>query len=123
MCMLPYLMLGELNNRVAYYINRGERGAQLLQPQNFLTSTIEEVSSSGKPLVQQMRKISKTVKSLIDKLPQQEACVFLHSLISHEYINYTKYIYVQFLHCFLSPQRISFHLVFVCCMSSLFTDK
>uniref|UniRef100_A0A803KZ60 RCK N-terminal domain-containing protein n=1 Tax=Chenopodium quinoa TaxID=63459 RepID=A0A803KZ60_CHEQI len=74
---LPKLIVGILliGAGVGYYINRGERGAQLFQPQHVLTSTIEEVSSNGKPLIQQMQKISKTVKSLIDKLPQQEACI------------------------------------------------
>ncbi|XP_021717525.1 K(+) efflux antiporter 2, chloroplastic-like [Chenopodium quinoa] len=71
---MPKLIVGILliGAGVGYYIHRGERGAQLFQPQHVLTSTIEEVSSNGKPLIQQMQKISKTVKSLIDKLPQQE---------------------------------------------------
>uniref|UniRef100_A0A803MPX4 RCK N-terminal domain-containing protein n=1 Tax=Chenopodium quinoa TaxID=63459 RepID=A0A803MPX4_CHEQI len=71
---MPKLIVGILliGAGVGYYINRGERGAQLFQPQHVLTSTIEEVSSNGKPLIQQMQKISKTINeeeaSLFDML-------------------------------------------------------
>ncbi|CAO2835072.1 unnamed protein product [Amaranthus hypochondriacus] len=71
---MPKLIVGLLlaGAGVAYYINRGERISQLLKPQDVISTTIEEVSSSGRPLIQKMQKIPKTLKKLIDRLPHQE---------------------------------------------------
>ena len=110
MFKLSYLMLGELDNRVAYYINRGERISQLLQPQDVITTTIEEVSSSGRPLIQKMQKIPKTLKKLIDRLPHQEACHFLLPL----FLMKTKYSYHDYL------LKIGFYVMFKVCISPSF---
>ncbi|XP_010671923.2 K(+) efflux antiporter 2, chloroplastic [Beta vulgaris subsp. vulgaris] len=71
---MPKLIVGLLliGTGVTYYINQGKRGPQLLQRQDVITTSIEEVSFNGKPIIQQMQKIPKTLKRLIDKLPQQE---------------------------------------------------
>ncbi|KAL0002513.1 hypothetical protein SO802_016294 [Lithocarpus litseifolius] len=61
---------------VTFYANRAERNAQLLQPPDVITTSIElgieEVSSSAKPLVQQLQKLPKRIKKLIATLPHQE---------------------------------------------------
>lgn len=61
---------------VTFYANRAERNAQLLQPSDVITTSIEvgieEVSSSAKPLVQQLQKLPKRIKKLIATLPHQE---------------------------------------------------
>lgn len=57
---------------VTFYANRAERNGQLLQPPDVVSTSIEEVSSSAKPLVQQLRTLPKRVKKLIDMLPHQE---------------------------------------------------
>ncbi|KAL2892246.1 K(+) efflux antiporter 2 chloroplastic [Bienertia sinuspersici] len=73
---MPKLIVGFLlaGAGVACFLKGSERSSQLLQPQDVLTTTIEEVSLNGKPLIQQMQKFPKTLKRLIDRLPKQEAC-------------------------------------------------
>ncbi|KAL5565605.1 hypothetical protein UlMin_028769 [Ulmus minor] len=57
---------------VTLYANRMERGSQLLQQADVLTTSIEEVSSSAKPVIQQLRKLPKRIKKLMAMLPHQE---------------------------------------------------
>ncbi|KAF3953981.1 hypothetical protein CMV_020625 [Castanea mollissima] len=74
----PKLIVGLLlfGAGVSFYANRAERNAQLLQPPDVITTSIEagieEVSSSAKPLVHQLRKLPKRIKKLIATLPHQE---------------------------------------------------
>ncbi|KAM6584849.1 hypothetical protein CsatB_011851 [Cannabis sativa] len=57
---------------VTFYSNRAERGAQLLQQPDVITSSIEEVSLSAKPIVRQLQRLPKRIKNLIEMLPHQE---------------------------------------------------
>ncbi|XP_010107615.2 K(+) efflux antiporter 2, chloroplastic [Morus notabilis] len=57
---------------VTFYANRVERSTQLLQQPDVISTTIEEVSLSAKPVVRQLRKIPKRIKKLIEMLPHQE---------------------------------------------------
>uniref|UniRef100_A0A2N9HFD3 RCK N-terminal domain-containing protein n=1 Tax=Fagus sylvatica TaxID=28930 RepID=A0A2N9HFD3_FAGSY len=74
----PKLIVGLLlfGAGITFYANRAERNAQLLQPPDVITTSIEagmeEVSSSTRPLVQQLRKIPKRIRKLIATLPHQE---------------------------------------------------
>ncbi|XP_057754497.1 K(+) efflux antiporter 2, chloroplastic-like isoform X2 [Arachis stenosperma] len=70
----PKLVLGLLfmGAGVAFYANRGERTAQLLQQPEVIVTSVEEASSSAKPLVKQLKKLSKKIKKIIASLPQQE---------------------------------------------------
>ncbi|CAN1308710.1 K(+) efflux antiporter 2, chloroplastic [Linum perenne] len=73
---LPKLVVGLLlaGGGVALYSNRVDRSFQMLQQSEFITSSIEEVSSSAKPLIVHIKKFPKKVKQLLAELPQQEAC-------------------------------------------------
>ncbi|KAL1322214.1 K(+) efflux antiporter 2, chloroplastic isoform X2 [Arachis ipaensis] len=70
----PKLVLGLLfmGAGVAFYANRGERTAQLLQQPEVIVTSVEEASSSAKPLVKQLKKLPKKIKKIIASLPQQE---------------------------------------------------
>ncbi|XP_062090287.1 K(+) efflux antiporter 2, chloroplastic [Humulus lupulus] len=57
---------------VTFYSNRAERGTQLLQQPDVITSSIEEVSLSAKPIVRQLQRLPKRIKKLIEMLPHQE---------------------------------------------------
>ncbi|PRQ57936.1 putative glutathione-regulated potassium-efflux system protein KefB [Rosa chinensis] len=57
---------------LTFYTNRAERATQLIQQPDVITTSFEEVSSTARPLVQQLRKLPKRIKSLIDMLPHQE---------------------------------------------------
>ncbi|KAK9901467.1 hypothetical protein M0R45_002098 [Rubus argutus] len=57
---------------LTFYANRAERATQLIQQPDAVTTSFEEVSSTARPLVQQLRKLPKRIKSLIDMLPHQE---------------------------------------------------
>ncbi|KAF8413139.1 hypothetical protein HHK36_001115 [Tetracentron sinense] len=57
---------------VTFLINRAERSTQLLQQPDVITTSIEEVSSNAKPLVQGILRLPKRVKKLIEMLPHQE---------------------------------------------------
>lgn len=69
-------------HRVTFYANRAERGTQLLQQPDVITTSIEEVSSSAKPVVRQLRKFPKRIKKLIEMLPYQEACCHIFIIFS-----------------------------------------
>ncbi|CAK7348053.1 unnamed protein product [Dovyalis caffra] len=60
-------------NRFAFYSNRVERSTQMLQQPDVVTTSIEDVSSNAKPLIQHIQKLPKRVKKLIAMLPYQEA--------------------------------------------------
>ncbi|KAF5464220.1 hypothetical protein F2P56_014312 [Juglans regia] len=83
----PKLVFGLLlfGAGVSFYANRAERNAQLLQPPELISTSIEagieEVSSSAKPLIQQLRKLPKRIKKLIAVFPpgevnEEEASLF-----------------------------------------------
>jgi hypothetical protein len=50
-----------------------EKSTQMLQKPEVVTTSIEEVSSNAKPLIQHIQKLPKRVKKLIAMLPHQEA--------------------------------------------------
>lgn len=58
--------------RIAFYTNRVERSAQLLQQPEVIATTVEEVSTSAKPLVRQLQRLPKRIKKIIASLPDQE---------------------------------------------------
>lgn len=60
--------------RIAFYTNRVERSSLLVQQPDVVTTSIDEVSSNAKPLLQKIRKVPKRIKKLLDMLPKQEAC-------------------------------------------------
>lgn len=64
----------DFGHRVAFYANRAERSAQLLQQPDVITTSIEEVSSNAKPLIRQIQKFPKRLKKLVAMLPHQEVC-------------------------------------------------
>ncbi|KAM2157162.1 hypothetical protein ACFX1R_042766 [Malus domestica] len=57
---------------LTFYANRVERATQLLQQPDVITTSIEEVSSSAKPLVRELQKLPRRIKKLIDMIPHQE---------------------------------------------------
>ncbi|KAF7844630.1 K(+) efflux antiporter 2, chloroplastic-like [Senna tora] len=67
--VLALLLMGA---GVAFYANRAERNSLLLQQPEVITSSVEEVSSSAKPLVKQLQRLPKRIKKIIASLPQQE---------------------------------------------------
>ncbi|CAN1131404.1 K(+) efflux antiporter 2, chloroplastic [Linum perenne] len=72
---LPKLVVGLLlvGGGVAFYTNRLDRSSQmLLQQPGIATSTVEEVPSDAKPMIVQVKKLSKKVKQLLAKIPHQE---------------------------------------------------
>ncbi|XVF22586.1 hypothetical protein REPUB_Repub12eG0184300 [Reevesia pubescens] len=71
---LPKLVVGVLlfGAGVAFYANRAERSAQLLQQPDVITTSIEEVSSNAEPLIRQIQKFPKRLKKLVAMLPHQE---------------------------------------------------
>ncbi|XP_059651442.1 K(+) efflux antiporter 2, chloroplastic [Cornus florida] len=71
---LPKLVVGSLLlvAGVTFYANRTERTIQLFQQPDIITTSIDEVSSNTKPLVQKIRKLPKRIKKLIEMLPHQE---------------------------------------------------
>ncbi|CAN1308715.1 K(+) efflux antiporter 1, chloroplastic [Linum perenne] len=68
---LPKLVVGLLlaGGGVALYSNRVDRSFQMLQQSEFITSSIEEVSSSAKPLIVHIKKFPK-------KINEEEASLF-----------------------------------------------
>ncbi|KAL1328912.1 K(+) efflux antiporter 2, chloroplastic [Arachis ipaensis] len=71
--LLPKLVIGILLlGGIAFYANRAERGAQLLQQPGVITTTAEEVSTSAKPLVRQLQNLPTRIKNIIASLPDQE---------------------------------------------------
>lgn len=71
---LPKLIFGLVlfGAGVTFYANRVEQVALPLQQPDVITTGFEEVSSSAKPIVRQLRKIPKRIKKLIEMLPHQE---------------------------------------------------
>ncbi|KAE9592232.1 hypothetical protein Lal_00035307 [Lupinus albus] len=71
---LPKLVLGLLllGAGVTFYFNRAERNTQLLQQPDVIVTSVEEVSSSAKPLIRQLKKLPKKIKKIIASLPHQE---------------------------------------------------
>jgi len=60
--------------RLVLYSNRAERGAQLLQQPEVIATTVEEVSSTTKPLVRKLQDLPMRIKKIIASLPDQEVC-------------------------------------------------
>ncbi|XP_058075891.1 K(+) efflux antiporter 2, chloroplastic [Magnolia sinica] len=71
---MPKLVLGALllGAGAAFFSNRLERSTPLLQQPDVITTGIEEVTSTAKPLVREIRRFPKRVKKLIEMLPHQE---------------------------------------------------
>ncbi|MCH90094.1 K(+) efflux antiporter 2 chloroplastic-like, partial [Trifolium medium] len=57
---------------VTFFSNRPERSSQLLQQPEVITATVEEVSSSARPLVRQLKELPNRIKKVIASLPDQE---------------------------------------------------
>lgn len=60
--------------RLVLYTNRTDRGAQLLQQPEVIVTTVEEVSSTAKPLVRRLQDLPRRIKKIIASLPDQEVC-------------------------------------------------
>ncbi|GAU50279.1 hypothetical protein TSUD_349290 [Trifolium subterraneum] len=71
---LPKLIVGLLliGAGFTFYSNRAERSSQLLQQPEVISTTVEEVSSSAKPLVRQLQELPNRIKKAIASLPDQE---------------------------------------------------
>ncbi|PSS04334.1 K(+) efflux antiporter 2 like [Actinidia chinensis var. chinensis] len=71
---LPKLVVGSLliGAGIAFYVNQAERMSQLFLQPDIITTSVEEVSTNAKPLVQQIRRLPKRIKKLMEKLPHQE---------------------------------------------------
>ncbi|KAL2335941.1 hypothetical protein Fmac_010387 [Flemingia macrophylla] len=71
---LPKLVVGLLliGAGAVFYSNRTERSAQLLQQPEVIATTVEEVSSTTKPLVRQIQELPWRLKKIIASLPDQE---------------------------------------------------
>ncbi|KAJ4824880.1 K(+) efflux antiporter 2, chloroplastic [Turnera subulata] len=57
---------------LAFYANRVERSAQTIQQPDIITTSIEEVSSTAKPLIRHIKKLPKRIEKLVAMLPHQE---------------------------------------------------
>ncbi|ERM95131.1 hypothetical protein AMTR_s00009p00260060 [Amborella trichopoda] len=70
---LPKLVFGILflGAGTIFLSNRLEKGAPIIQQSDIVTG-IEEVTSSAKPLVRELRRIPKRFKKILEKLPHQE---------------------------------------------------
>jgi hypothetical protein len=64
--------------------NRIEQQPQVYERTEFIT-TFEEVTTSAKPLMQELKKLPKTVKSILEKIPHQEVMdfAFMSSINPH----------------------------------------
>ncbi|XP_022862483.1 K(+) efflux antiporter 2, chloroplastic-like isoform X1 [Olea europaea var. sylvestris] len=71
---LPKLVFGSLliGAGIAFYINRRERFAQQFQQLDIISTSIDEVSTSAKPLVRQIREFPQKVRKLTEMIPHQE---------------------------------------------------
>ncbi|XP_027353500.1 K(+) efflux antiporter 2, chloroplastic-like [Abrus precatorius] len=71
---LPKLIFGLLlmGAGVALYANRAYKNSQLLPQADVIVTSVEEVSSSAKPLVRKLHKLPKKIKKIIASLPHQE---------------------------------------------------
>ncbi|XP_060671544.1 K(+) efflux antiporter 2, chloroplastic isoform X2 [Ziziphus jujuba] len=70
----PKLIVGLLlcGAGLTFYTIRAERSSLLIQQPDVITTSIEEVSSSAKPVVRELQKLPKRIKKLIAMLPHQE---------------------------------------------------
>lgn len=59
--------------RVVVFVNRGEKIKQLFQQPDIITTGIDEVSTTAKPLVRELRKVPAKLKELMEMIPHQEA--------------------------------------------------
>lgn len=55
--------------------NKAEKYSQLVPQQDIITG-IEEVTSTAKPMLREIRRFPRRLKKLIERLPQQEVCLF-----------------------------------------------
>ncbi|XP_068484727.1 K(+) efflux antiporter 2, chloroplastic-like isoform X2 [Phaseolus vulgaris] len=71
---LPKLIFGLLlmGAGVTFFANKVDRNAQLLPQADVIMISVEEVSSSAKPLVRYLHKLPKKIKKIIASLPHQE---------------------------------------------------
>ncbi|KAM3218537.1 K(+) efflux antiporter 2, chloroplastic isoform X1 [Capsicum annuum] len=71
---LPKLVVGSLvmGAGIAFYANRSERIFQSFQQPDIITTSIDEVSTNTRPLVRQIRKLPKKLKTLMERIPHQE---------------------------------------------------
>ncbi|CAI9770223.1 unnamed protein product [Fraxinus pennsylvanica] len=71
---LPKLVFGSLliGAGIAFCVNRGERFGLQFQQLDIVSTSIDEVSSSAKPLVRQIREFPKKIKKLTEMIPHQE---------------------------------------------------
>lgn len=72
--LLCFFKVVEFYFRLVLYTNRTERSAQLLQQPEVIATTVEEVSSTAKPLVRQLQELPRRIKNIIASLPDQEVC-------------------------------------------------
>jgi hypothetical protein len=59
----------------AFFFNRAEKNSQLFQQPGITTTSIEEVTSTAKPIVREIRQLPQRIKKLIELLPHQEVFV------------------------------------------------
>ncbi|CAA0842603.1 K(+) efflux antiporter 2- chloroplastic [Striga hermonthica] len=71
---LPKLVFASLllGAGIAFYVKRRERFHQLFHQPDIISTSIDEVSTSAKPLVKEIRKLPAKVKKLMEMLPHQE---------------------------------------------------
>ncbi|KAL3649543.1 K(+) efflux antiporter 1, chloroplastic [Castilleja foliolosa] len=71
---MPKLVFGSLlvGAGFAFYVNGGEKFRQLYQQPDIITSSIDEVSTTAKPLVRKIRKLPAKLKKLMEMIPHQE---------------------------------------------------
>ncbi|XP_042053882.1 K(+) efflux antiporter 2, chloroplastic-like [Salvia splendens] len=71
---LPKLVFGSLlvGAGAIIYVNRGERIKQLYQQPDIITTGIDEVSTTAKPLVREIKKFPTKMKKLMEMIPHQE---------------------------------------------------
>ncbi|KAL7158676.1 hypothetical protein ABFS83_02G159900 [Erythranthe nasuta] len=71
---LPKLVLGSLlvGAGFAFYVKGGEKFVQLFQQPDIITTSIDEVSTTARPLVRQIRNLPVKMKKLMEMIPHQE---------------------------------------------------
>lgn len=71
---LPKLIVGLLlvGAGLTFYANRADRSSQLLRQPEVVATTVEEVSSSARPLVRQLQELPNRIKKVIASIPEQE---------------------------------------------------